>query len=130
MAFLGNNAALQTLAIIDDNLTPPPSGKAKVRVINASPDEGKVDLYMQGKEKALFDGVNFQSATSYTEIDPLAGALEVRPEGKDKPLLAVPNVRFEAGKLYTIIITGRAKIEPSLEAITVEDQLGGLKEGR
>lgn len=125
VAFFGSFSAPQTLSIVDDNLTPPSAGKAKVRVINASPDEGKVDLYVQGKNKALFDGVNYQSATGYTEIDPMSGALEVRPAGQDKPILGVPSVKFEAGKIYTVVITGRAKMDPSLEVVTVEDQLGG-----
>src|SRR5262245_58201025 len=38
-----------TLKVVSDNLTPPPSGKASVRVINASPDADEVDVFIKGK---------------------------------------------------------------------------------
>jgi len=114
-----------TLKLVTDNLVPPPAGTAKVRLIHASPDAGEVDVYPKGKDKALFSGVNFKSETSYTEVDPMSVTLEVRPEGKKDVLLTVPNVTFEAGKLYTIVLAGKAKGAPKLEAIKVEDQLTG-----
>jgi hypothetical protein len=50
---------------------------------------------------------------------------EVRPEGQEKAVLTVPNANFEKGKLYTIVVTGHAKGTPKLQALMVEDQLGG-----
>jgi hypothetical protein len=42
-------------------------------------------------------------------------------------LLSILNTpRCEVGKAYTLII-GRAKDTPKLEAVTVEDQLGGAR---
>lgn len=114
-----------TLRIVNDRLTPPSAGKAKVRVIHAAPDAGEVDVYARGRDDALFDGVNVETATTYTEVDPMTATLEVRPEGQQQAVLAVPNARFEAGKIYTIIVMGRTRGTPRLEAVTVEDQLGG-----
>jgi len=114
-----------TLKVVTDNLVPPSADKARVRVIQASPDAGEVNVYPKGKDRALFSGVNFNSETSYSEVDPMSATLEVRPEGKRDVLLTVPNVTFEVGKIYTIISTGRAKGTPKLEAIKVEDQLTG-----
>src|SRR5262249_24404886 len=34
------------LRVISDNLTPPKAGKAKIRLINTSPDAGKIGLYV------------------------------------------------------------------------------------
>jgi Domain of unknown function (DUF4397) len=113
-----------SLKITNDDLTPAPLEKARVRVIHASPDAGEVDVYAKERDKALFDGVNFMSEVGYKEVEPMTATLEVRPKGKKDTLATTSNVKWEAGKTYTIIITGRAKGAPKLEAVTVEDQLG------
>jgi hypothetical protein len=113
------------LRFVNDALTPPAAGKAKVRVIHAAADAGEVDVYARGRENALFGGVNALSETNYAEIDPMTTTLEVRPAGQQKAVLTLPNAKFEAGKIYTIIVTGKAKGTPKLEAIVVEDQIGG-----
>jgi hypothetical protein len=114
-----------SLRVINDNLTPPLAGKAKVRVINAAADAGEIDVYAQGNNKALFDGVNFQMVTNYAEVDAATITLEVRPEGQPKVLLTVPNVNFEPLKIYTIVVMGKAKGSPKLEATMVKDELIG-----
>jgi len=109
------------LKVLSDNLTPPSEGKAKVRVIHAAANAGEVDVYTKGKKDAWFDGVNFRTETMYDEIDPMAATIEVRPDGKNTSLLTLPETRFEAGKIYTIIVMGRGR--GKLEGIVVEDQL-------
>jgi Domain of unknown function (DUF4397)/BON domain len=111
--------------VYDDDLVPPASGKAKVRVIHASADAGEVDVYAKEGNKKLFGGVNALSETSYTEIDPMSGTLEVRPEGQNNAVLRIPNAKFSAGEIYTIVVTGKAKGAPKLEAMMIKDQLGG-----
>ncbi len=112
------------LNLINDNITDPPADKAQVRVIHASPDAGEVDIVDRQGNKELFSGVNFESQTSYLDVDPTKTTLEVRQEGQDRSVLNVPNANFEKGKFYTIVVTGRAKGTPSLQALMVEDQLG------
>ncbi len=114
-----------TLQIIGDDLVPPPAGKAKLRVIHASPDAGELDVYAKGKRDALFSGMSFEKKTGYLEVDPMTATLEVRPTGENNAVLAVPNAKIEAGKIYTIIIVGLTQGTPKLEAIVVEDRLGG-----
>jgi hypothetical protein len=111
------------LTVVNDNLKPPDSSKAKVRFINAAPDAGEVDVYPRAGKDAMFDGVNFGSEAGYREVDPMKTTLEVRPEGKKNILLAIPNTSLEAGKIYTIVLAGRAKGQ-KFEAITIEDQFG------
>jgi len=113
-----------SLKVTSDNLTPGPSDKARVRLIHASPDAGELDVYAKGTDKALFAGVNFKSEVGYKEVEPMTAWLEIRPEGKKDTLATVPSVKWEAGKTYTIVVVGRAKGVPKLEAIPVEDQLG------
>lgn len=118
-----------TLRVFDDNLTPPTAGRASVRVIHASPDAGEVDVYAKGNNKALFSGVNYQSATNYTTVDPMGVTLELRPAGQTRNALTVSNVRLEADKLYTVIVTGKANGSPKLEASIIQDELTGARTG-
>jgi hypothetical protein len=113
------------LYIVDDDLVPPSSGKAKLRVIHASADAGEVDVYAKEGNKKLFGGVNPLKATSYSEFDPMSGAIEVRPAGKNNAELTIPNARFNAGEIYTIVLLGKGKGTPKLEAMIVEDKLVG-----
>ncbi|CAN5400798.1 hypothetical protein BH18ACI2_BH18ACI2_22310 [soil metagenome] len=114
------------LRVINDDLKMPSAGQARVRVIHASPDAGNVDVYVQGRDDDdLFDGVEFGGGSGYEEVEPMTATLEVRPAGQRNTMLTLPNVRFEAGKNYTIVLAGRARTAPKLEAIIVEDQIGG-----
>lgn len=113
-----------SLKVVADDLTPPTAGKARVRVINASPDVGDIDVYTMNNADKLFGGVNFKSEAGYTEISPTTTVVEFRPEGKKQPLLMLPQFSFEPDKTYTIVVLGRVR-NNQLEAITVEDQFVG-----
>ena len=113
-----------TLHVVSDNITAPPTDKAQVRVINASPDAGEIDVVQKQENKELFSGVNFESGTSYMNVDPMKTTLEVRQEGQDKAIVTMPNANFEKGKFYTIVVTGNMKGMPTLQTLMVEDQLG------
>jgi len=112
------------LVAFSDNLTPPPNGKAKVRIIHAAPEIGEVDVYAVGRD-TLFSGVNSGTESSYSEVDPMEVILQIRPEGKQDALLNINKVRFEAGSVYTIVVVGHAQRSPRLEAIRIEDRFLG-----
>jgi Domain of unknown function (DUF4397) len=114
-----------TVSVINDNITAPPTDKAQVRVIHASPDVGEVDIVDKSKNNKLFSGVNFEGETAYTAVDPMKTTLEVRQEGQQQSLLTVPEANFEKGKYYTIVVTGNSKKMPKLQAVMIEDQLTG-----
>jgi hypothetical protein len=99
--------------------------KAKVRVVNASPDLGEVDLYATGRAEPLLRGVEFGEGSKYQEAEPTAGPIEVRRGGENAATLTIPNLKVEAGRLYTIVVTGRTKGAARLEAVTFEDAVGG-----
>lgn len=113
------------VSLISDNLTAPPADKAQLRVIQASPDAGEVDIIDKSANKKLFSGINFERETSYMTVDPMKTTLEVRQEGQDKSVLTVPEANFEKGKYYTIVVTGHSKGMPKLQALMIEDQLAG-----
>jgi hypothetical protein len=112
-----------TLRVVGDNLKPPPTGKASLRIINASPDAGELSVFLGNETNATFDGVNSQTVTFYKEVDPMRTTLEVRPQGKNNVLLTVPNVTLESGHIYTYVITGKASGRH--EAIKIDDRLAG-----
>ncbi len=113
------------LRVVGDKLTPPASGKASVRVINASPDAGELNVFLKGRSNEAFEGVNPQTVTFYNEVDPMTATLEVWPQGKTVALLTVPDVTLEAGHIYTYVIAGKVQGAPKLELIKIDDQLVG-----
>ena len=108
------------LRVLDDGLEPVAPEKARVRVINAVPGDLEISVFVRGREEALFDGINFKSEAGWNEIDPVAGTLEIRPEGKKNVLASLPNVKLEGGKSYTFVVAG-APAKPTV--IKVEDDV-------
>jgi len=120
---LSKGAAVE-LRFLTDEMEPPSAGKARVRVVNASPDLGEVDLYATGRAEPLVKGAKAGAFTSYAEAEPAGAGLEVRRAGENITTLAVPGGKLEAGRLYTIFIVGGTKGAAKLEAFVVEDRLG------
>ena len=112
------------LRFLTDELEPPSAGKARVRVFNASPDLGEIDLYATGRTEPLVKGAKAGAATAYAESEPAGAGLEVRRSGENITTLAVPGTKVEAGRLYTVFIVGGTKGAAKLESFVVEDQLG------
>jgi len=109
------------LRVVDDLLTAPANGRAKLRVVHGSTDAGELDVTVPGGTSALFDGVDFQSVTGYEDIEPLNGPIEIRAEGQAAALATVANVHIEAGHFYTVVIVGNVRTTPKIEAFVIED---------
>ncbi|MET0626308.1 MAG: DUF4397 domain-containing protein [Pyrinomonadaceae bacterium] len=112
------------MRFIADEFEPPAAGRARVRVVNASPDLGEIDLYATGRAEPLVKGAKTGAATAFADMEPTAAGLEVRRAGENITTLAVPGGKLEAGGLYTIFIVGGTKGAAKLEAFVVEDKLG------
>jgi hypothetical protein len=110
----------RNLRVLKDDLAPVSPDKARVRVINAVPGDLEISVYVRGREDALFDGVNFKSEAGWEEFDPIAGTLEIRPQGKKNVLASLPEVKFEGGKSYTFVVAG-TRTKPEL--IKIEDEV-------
>ncbi len=110
------------LAAFADDLTAPRPGKAKLRVIQAAPEAGEVDVYASGQDTLIRDlepGTN----SEYLELVPVEITLQIRPEGKRTSLLTLDNVSLEAGGIYTIVLLGHSPGKPHMEAIQIEDRV-------
>lgn len=87
------------------DLSPLPSGQARVRVVHASPDAGDLDVAIAQGEM-LFEGVSFKDRPPYKILDAGTVTLQVRKAGEQTVLLE-SEVTFEAGHVYDIITIGR-----------------------
>lgn len=110
----------RNLRVLDDGLKPVSAEKARVRVINAIPGDLEISVYVRGRADPLFDGINFKSEAGWSEFDPIAGTLEIRPEGKKNVLASQANVKLEGGKSYTFVVAGTAA-KPDI--IKIEDDV-------
>jgi hypothetical protein len=149
VAALDKNGA-EKLDVINDNLSAPSDGKAKIRVINASEsevnvyapvaengnrNEGNADrakhpdrMHPYANEHKWFSGVNQASSTNFKDVQPYNGKLDVVDAKVDAnhrvgPAVHVP-VDLRPGQLYTVVVTGGTREYP-LQAVKIDDQLNG-----
>lgn len=117
----GEKAKPATLKVLADDLVPPSEGKAKVRVVNASPDAGSVAVFVGGRTSPLVKGVSAASASDYMETEPIQGTLEVRA---DRAVVAsIPQTSIEPGGLYTVFLLGRTAERRGVEALMTSDRV-------
>lgn len=114
----------------------PPSGQANVRIINAAPDAGTVDVQISGQ--TAFSSVAYPAfpkpvntgdasgpattpATTYKAFS--AGTLSVQVNAAGSATVVVPatNVSVSAGKAYTIVVT-EPTVTPTYGLYTASDQ--------
>ena len=111
---------------IDDDLTPPAAGQAKVRVINLAPGMEKIDLYA-GQKSPLISGAGLDHATDYKDVNPSDAELTVRHGMSKRNSAPVKDLTLEAGKLYTILVfqdkDGKVKVK------TIKDEFTAAPNG-
>jgi hypothetical protein len=100
VAGVGNHANLG-LKVIDDDLSPPPAGKAKVRVLQASVRAPVLDLAIQGGP-TIATGVAFATTTDYYTVDPGRWTLAVK--GTNGGAAGTLSTRLAAGNVYSLLV--------------------------
>jgi hypothetical protein len=123
VALPGGKDQPATLKVLSDELVPPTEGKSSVRVLNASPDAGQVEVIVGGRIDPVVRNVDGNAASGYQEVDPLEGTLEVRKGDGKRVLARLPDTHLDAGKLYTVIVVGRTAGKPRVEVVMVEDEV-------
>ncbi len=113
-----------TLRATEDDLSANASGRPKLRLIHAAPNAGELTLTPTNRVKdPVFDGIHFQTATSFKELGPsLTAFLLYRDGRKDEPALDLSKLNLQPDRFYTFVITGA---QGSLESIRIEDRLSG-----
>lgn len=105
-AFLAGNVATANIVLVADDLTAPAAGRAKVRFVNLSPDETKLDIRVIGGNKVAV-GRDYKSVSNFIEVDPGVVKYEVlNNQDNSTVLFNMPDFTFDAGKIYTIWIKG------------------------
>jgi len=86
---------------VNDTAAPPPSGRAKLRLVNVGADAPPVDLAAAGT--VLFSDTTFGTITPYQEVAAQTATLDVRPTGETKPLVTA-TVRPDAGSNSSVYL--------------------------
>lgn len=122
VALPGSGSRPAGLKVLKDELASATADRARVRVVNASPDAGEVSVFLGGRTDALVAGVATTDASAYKDVVPIAGTLELRQESRKQVLARLPDTRLLSGGLYTVFLLGR--LAGGLEAMVIEDQRG------
>jgi hypothetical protein len=79
-------------------------GKARLRVVHAAAELGRVDVQLG--DRTVADGVGSGAATGYTTVEPGAYALNVTRPGGGSPIAARGAVPLTAGTSATAFVVG------------------------
>jgi hypothetical protein len=99
---------------VEDDLSAPVAGKAKVRFVHLSPNTtaNKIAIDLAANNTVLFpnrtyaDVVTDASKANFMSVDAGTYVVSARLAGTSVPLLSVPGIVVEAGKIYTIVAKG------------------------
>jgi hypothetical protein len=100
--------ALTPIVLTDDNTTPA-SGQMKLRLVNASPDIGNLDIYVVApgasiqNKTATVSNLAFKSASSYQSL--AAGSYEIyfTAAGQKTVLVDSGKLSFQSGQIRTVV---------------------------
>lgn len=95
--------------VLQDDLTAPAAGNAKVRFVHLSPDAPDVDIVNitdPTNEAVLFDGQGYSEASTFASVPAGTYNLEVRTDADGTVVLPLNGIMLEAGKIYTVFANG------------------------
>jgi hypothetical protein len=91
------------LRVLDDDLTPPPPGRARLRVVAAAATTPALDVALPGGESVV-SGLAFPRSSDYVDVPAGSTALSVAPAGAQATPLPVD---LAAGSIYTVLVLDR-----------------------
>ncbi|HEX7304859.1 DUF4397 domain-containing protein [Lentzea sp.] len=109
-----------TMKVLEDDVSLPPNGQAKLRVINA----GDAEMDLLRGSVFVHRNVQANSTTGYVVMLPGSDALQVLPRGKESTRL---EATLEAGAVYSLLVSAR-RIELRTDAKAAEVVPGGGQE--
>ncbi|MGW4209028.1 DUF4397 domain-containing protein [Lentzea sp. NPDC004789] len=108
------------MKVIEDDVSLPPNGQARLRVLNA----GDTEMDLLRGSVFVQRNVQANSVTGYAVMLPGADPLQVLPRGKDSTRL---DATLESGAVYTLLVNAR-RIELRTDAKGAEVVPGGGQE--
>lgn len=97
----------------------PRADQARIRVVHASPDAPAVDVAVKGGS-VLIAGLAFPRASQYLTVPAGTYDLEVRAAGTSTVALALPGVKLEPGRTYTVFAIGSLQAGTLKVAVAVD----------
>lgn len=98
--------------VVDENLSQPANNRTSLRVINAAPDAGNLDVYITAANDTLATAVAARAGAVYGEVGPTldvaSGSWRVRVTGagnKDDVRLDVSGVALGSREVATLVLT-------------------------
>jgi hypothetical protein len=104
--FIANTIEDIEYVLIEDNLTAPKEGEAKVRFVNMSPESTNLDILVKDEDTNLFENAEFKAASSFKELTPGTYTFEIKQADSEDVLFSLEDVKIEKGKIYTIWTKG------------------------
>ena len=106
-AFVGGEVPADIcMIVINDNLSVPASGKAKIRLVNISSDSFNLDFYVGGPK--LDSNVSYQEATPFYEVNAGTNVNIITQDPAQVGYQRTLNGQnLEAGKIYTVMFSGK-----------------------
>lgn len=106
-----NGSSLATV-VIDDNVSAPDSGETRLRVLNAAPDAGALDVYLTAENVDLADAEPVQAnaaagtPTTLVTTDAATWRLRVTAAGdRDDQRLDLPALTLASRDIVTLVLT-------------------------
>jgi hypothetical protein len=104
------------LEVLEDDLTPPAAGSARIRVVAAAASADRLDVALPGGT-TLATGLAFADTSEYVEVPAGATTLEATPAGGQPVSLPVDAA---AGSVYSVLVLdagdGGLTVRPTLDA--------------
>lgn len=119
----GDSGPATDVRVFDDPMDPPDEGEVKLRILHASGDAGSVDVHLEGHAEPLATALDFQSGSDFTVVQPSSAAVELRPAGRTETMSRVQGLQLSSGGIYTLVVIGRARTEPALDTLVLEDRI-------
>lgn len=108
------------LTVLDDDLTLPPAGQSRVRVVQASASEPELDISVDGGP-TLGTDVAFATTTGYTTVPP--GNWTLRVDGTAGLAATLP-LTVESGGVYSVLV-----LDDSSGGLTVVTRVDAASSG-
>lgn len=120
------------LRVINDDLKLPATGKAKVRVVNASVRAPQLDVSVATTGATIATGAAFATTTDYREVQPGRWPLKLQPSGSTNATEVAANCA--AGGVYSVLVldgkNGGLTVEVRVDARAgAQVPLGGVDTG-
>ncbi|MGY1739925.1 MULTISPECIES: DUF4397 domain-containing protein [unclassified Blastococcus] len=104
------------LEVLEDDLTPPPAGSARMRVVAAAATAGRLDVALPGG-RPVASHLAFADTSGYVDVPAGATALAVTPAGGQPVALSAD---VAAGAVYSLLVLdapgGGLTVRPVLDA--------------